>query len=320
MVRKAQAAMEFLMTYGWAILVGLTVIGALSYFGVFSFQEMFPEKCELGPGLECVDYHVGESGATLVVQNTLGREIKDMKLSLRRTGEENTVCTSLAGVSIPSGDSATIKCEGKIDLWGKERFEIGTIFKVSDVEFEINGELFTTIQELDEAPALNILYDTVTPSEIMEPTDIVLVPDTEVIPLTDAVPLTDEPLTEETLIEEPAVLPTSDEVLAPDLSPALVSEEDVQTYDTVFFPTYEEYTVPSLTDATFVPKEDLVAEICDNDIDDDFDDYIDCQDADCANDKACPDKETICDDKIDNDKDGLIDCSDVDCIGTKACL
>jgi len=34
--RKGQAAMEFLMTYGWAILVVLVVIGALAYFGVLS--------------------------------------------------------------------------------------------------------------------------------------------------------------------------------------------------------------------------------------------------------------------------------------------
>lgn len=31
---KGQAAMEFLMTYGWAILVVLACIGALTYFGV----------------------------------------------------------------------------------------------------------------------------------------------------------------------------------------------------------------------------------------------------------------------------------------------
>jgi uncharacterized protein (UPF0333 family) len=30
--RKSQAAMEFLMTYGWAILVVLVALGALAYF------------------------------------------------------------------------------------------------------------------------------------------------------------------------------------------------------------------------------------------------------------------------------------------------
>ena len=47
MKKKAQAAMEFLMTYGWAILVVLIVIGALAYFGVLNPQNLLPEKCTL---------------------------------------------------------------------------------------------------------------------------------------------------------------------------------------------------------------------------------------------------------------------------------
>ncbi len=36
MIRKGQAAVEFLMTYGWAILAAVIAIGVLAYFGVFS--------------------------------------------------------------------------------------------------------------------------------------------------------------------------------------------------------------------------------------------------------------------------------------------
>lgn len=44
MFKKGQAAMEFLMTYGWAILVVLAAIGALAYFGVLSPEKMVPER------------------------------------------------------------------------------------------------------------------------------------------------------------------------------------------------------------------------------------------------------------------------------------
>lgn len=44
MKRKAQAAMEFLMTYGWAILVVLLAIGALAYFGVLDPGRLLPES------------------------------------------------------------------------------------------------------------------------------------------------------------------------------------------------------------------------------------------------------------------------------------
>ena len=36
MNKRGQAAMEFLMTYGWAILAAVIAIGVLAYFGVFS--------------------------------------------------------------------------------------------------------------------------------------------------------------------------------------------------------------------------------------------------------------------------------------------
>ena len=35
-MKKSQAAMEFLMTYGWAIVIVLVAIGALAYFGTFN--------------------------------------------------------------------------------------------------------------------------------------------------------------------------------------------------------------------------------------------------------------------------------------------
>lgn len=43
--KRAQAALEFLMTYGWAILVVLAAIGALAYFGVLSPSNFVPERC-----------------------------------------------------------------------------------------------------------------------------------------------------------------------------------------------------------------------------------------------------------------------------------
>ena len=48
--KKAQAAMEFLMTYGWAILVVLVVIGALAYFGVLNPRNLVPNSCKMTAG------------------------------------------------------------------------------------------------------------------------------------------------------------------------------------------------------------------------------------------------------------------------------
>jgi hypothetical protein len=43
--RKAQSAMEYLMTYGWAILIIAVVLGALFSLGVFSGSNLLGSAC-----------------------------------------------------------------------------------------------------------------------------------------------------------------------------------------------------------------------------------------------------------------------------------
>ena len=73
--KKSQAAMEFLMTYGWAILVVLAAIAALAYFGVLSPEKFLPQKCILVPGLACQQQKVEPTKITLVIAQSLGRTI-----------------------------------------------------------------------------------------------------------------------------------------------------------------------------------------------------------------------------------------------------
>ena len=72
---RSQAAMEFLMAYGWAILVVLVAIGALAYFGVLSPQKLLPERCVIEPGFGCVSSKVEVSKITLVIANAKGRDV-----------------------------------------------------------------------------------------------------------------------------------------------------------------------------------------------------------------------------------------------------
>jgi len=53
--RKAQAALEFLTTYGWAFLVILVMIGALAYFGVLNPDRFLPKRCNFGQEFRCTD-------------------------------------------------------------------------------------------------------------------------------------------------------------------------------------------------------------------------------------------------------------------------
>ncbi|MBI2145009.1 hypothetical protein HYU18_01665 [Candidatus Woesearchaeota archaeon] len=76
--KKGQAAMEFLMTYGWAILVVLVVIGALAYFGVLSPSTLLPEKCTFPVSVSCTDFGFDEAGTTtirMMLQNSAGKDM-----------------------------------------------------------------------------------------------------------------------------------------------------------------------------------------------------------------------------------------------------
>ena len=80
---KSQAAMEFLMTYGWAILVVLAAIAALAYFGVLSPAKFLPDKCVLDPGIFCKGYKVESSQITLILSNIVdGRSITVNSITL----------------------------------------------------------------------------------------------------------------------------------------------------------------------------------------------------------------------------------------------
>jgi len=73
MNKKAQAAMEFLMTYGWAILVVIAAIAALAYFGVLDPARLLPERCQSTAGMDCVDKaNVQEASIQLALRNNVG--------------------------------------------------------------------------------------------------------------------------------------------------------------------------------------------------------------------------------------------------------
>ncbi len=101
MAKKAQAAMEFLMTYGWAILVVLIAIGALAYFGVLSPEKFLPEKCIIstGSGLFCQEFSVtAGTGVTLRIKNILTDSVTVTSVST-----DTPSCTNVGGTIAADG-------------------------------------------------------------------------------------------------------------------------------------------------------------------------------------------------------------------------
>ena len=102
MSRKAQAAMEYLMTYGWAILIVIVVVAALYAMGVFRIGKA-PIACSpCFPNFAFQDY----AGGTMLITN--GPEQRNIT-SITATPDTGTNVTSTAlNVFSAPGKSITI--------------------------------------------------------------------------------------------------------------------------------------------------------------------------------------------------------------------
>ena len=76
---KSQAAIDFVMTYGWAIMMVMVAIGALAYFGVLSPDKLVGEKCVFPSGISCLDHLASaapqDMSILVTVKNNLGYDI-----------------------------------------------------------------------------------------------------------------------------------------------------------------------------------------------------------------------------------------------------
>jgi hypothetical protein len=84
--------MEFLMTYGWAILVVLAAIGALAYFGVLSPDRFLPEKCTMTGGFSCTEYLISDKGPGFRLQNNLGVDASIVRVDVTHRAGSSSGC------------------------------------------------------------------------------------------------------------------------------------------------------------------------------------------------------------------------------------
>lgn len=104
---RGQAAMEYLMTYGWALIVLTVVIGVLFSMGVFNPQNYMSEECSFQPSLPCRGTYLTEKGdLTIVLSNGLGYDIENVIIRVDdkssgsadiNKGEEMTFTINLGG-------------------------------------------------------------------------------------------------------------------------------------------------------------------------------------------------------------------------------
>ena len=100
MSRKGQAAMEFLMTYGWAILAAIIAIGVLAYFGVFNPSRLAGSAAVLNAPLNAKAFNIINNDLT----NCAGNDCINIEIT-HNAGQSITI--SSASITLTSGGAAT---------------------------------------------------------------------------------------------------------------------------------------------------------------------------------------------------------------------
>lgn len=94
--KKSQAALEFLTTYGWAFLVILIMVGTLAYFGILSPSKVLPNRCNVGPEFECLDFQISATDNTFKVRlkNNVGEPVTVQTITLSSETSTQYSCST----------------------------------------------------------------------------------------------------------------------------------------------------------------------------------------------------------------------------------
>lgn len=161
-MRRGQAALEFLTTYGWAFLVILVMIGALAYFGVINPNQFLPERCTFQQEFTCEEALLDIDGANVdvrfFIRNNLGVSANSVVISAKYSGDTGTPtdCSGSPIASIGAGEIAEMVCDdippgtGSYPPAGdKAKFDLNGTYTPAGKQYErqLEGQIFGSLQE-----------------------------------------------------------------------------------------------------------------------------------------------------------------------------
>ncbi|MGM5483954.1 MAG: hypothetical protein ACQER9_03495 [Nanobdellota archaeon] len=146
-MKKSQFSLEFLMTYGWALLVISITISALLYFSVVEPTSFINPRCLAEYGFECTEFSVNiqpKTNVHIIAENQVGLPIKVNNISIETT-EGISDCV-LSDLYIKNSTGTYDISINKVRVGATENFHIlmncssGTISKNSVIKSEFKLE------------------------------------------------------------------------------------------------------------------------------------------------------------------------------------
>jgi hypothetical protein len=141
MNKKAQSAIEFLMTYGWVVIVIAISIGALWTFGVFNVET--PAKCDIGKPINCLEARILEDEISILifVEDVQNPRIESIKingeacaLDIQDLEPEKENVVNCVGLNVEKGENIIAVIESSYQKLG------------STIEHNIEGTVSGTVK------------------------------------------------------------------------------------------------------------------------------------------------------------------------------
>ena len=106
---KAQSAMEYLMTYGWAILIVAVVLGALYSLGVFGGANFLGGTCVASPGYLCSNPLLATDGTLSIVYGYQGPNVTIVGFGCSTAKSEPNTFTASGTSNLAPGQQETVQ-------------------------------------------------------------------------------------------------------------------------------------------------------------------------------------------------------------------
>ena len=167
--RRGQAALEFLTTYGWAVLVLLVMVASLSNFGVLSPDRFLPNRCSASSEFSCNEFELFANGyLRVILNNQVGQDVNFFELVSVQVGSgiynssqlncdffnSNGVALDGSNGVVRSGQAVNMVCKVPDEFIGSVGGKQGVDFDLAyrrlgaSLSSPLNLGIYTSIQEV----------------------------------------------------------------------------------------------------------------------------------------------------------------------------
>lgn len=124
---RLQSAMEYMITYGWVVIMIAIGLAALYAFGVFTTPSVTPATCNFSGDFDCLNAQLAMNG-NLIVNLQASGFINVTAIGCNTNSSTEHMVVVSPATYIPAGSNATftLQCWGGDNIWTTQ--QVDTLF------------------------------------------------------------------------------------------------------------------------------------------------------------------------------------------------